>query len=151
MNIENLTEGGFLITKIQQLSQRIFDMLLKEYEINEITAAQGRVIFPIWQKDNLSFQELKKATLLSKATLSYMLDQLEKAGHIQRIRSQDDKRIIFIKLTKLNKDLMERFIQVSNGMKDIFYKGFSDNEIADFEEYLKKVLKNLTTYKKKNI
>lgn len=151
MNIENLTEGGFLITKIQQLSQRIFDMLLKEYEINEITAAQGRVIFPIWQKDNLSFQELKKATLLSKATLSYMLDQLEKAGHIQRIRSQDDKRIIFIKLTKLNKDLMERFIQVSNGMKDIFYKGFSDNEIAAFEEYLKKVLKNLATYKKKNI
>jgi DNA-binding MarR family transcriptional regulator len=149
MKIEKLTEGGFLITKIQQLSQRIFDTLLKEYEIKEITAAQGRVIFPIWQKDNLSFQELKKATLLSKATLSYMLDQLEKAGHIQRIRSQDDKRVIYIKLTKLNKDLMEKFIQVSKGMKDIFYKGFSDNQIAAFEGNLKKVLENLTDYKKK--
>ncbi|MFX0010587.1 MAG: MarR family winged helix-turn-helix transcriptional regulator [Candidatus Hermodarchaeota archaeon] len=150
MKIEKLTEGGFLITKIQQLSQRIFDTLLKEYEIEEITAAQGRVIFPIWQKDNLSFQELKKATLLSKATLSYMLDQLEKGGHIQRIRSQDDKRVIYIKLTKLNKDLMEKFIQVSKGMKDIFYKGFSDNQIATFEENLKKVLDNLTDYKKKD-
>ena len=80
-----------------------------------------------------------------------MLDQLEKVGHIQRIRSEDDKRVIYIKLTKLNKDLKEKFIQVSNGMKDIFYKGFSDNQIDAFEENLKKVLENLTAYTKKNL
>ena len=119
--------------------------------MRELTAAQGRVLFPLWQEDNLSFQVLKKRTLLSKATLSYMLDQLENVGHIERIRSQDDKRIIYIQLTKLNKDLKEKFIQVSNGMKEIFYKGFSDNEIDVFEENLKKVLENLTFYKKEHL
>jgi DNA-binding MarR family transcriptional regulator len=118
--------------------------------VREVTAAQGRVLFPLWQEDNLSFQVLKKRTFLSKATLSYMLDQLENAGHIQRIRSQDDKRVIYIQLTKLNKDLKDKFIQVSNRMKDVFYKGFSNNQIDAFEDNLKRVLENLVGYTKKN-
>ncbi|MFX1500708.1 MAG: MarR family winged helix-turn-helix transcriptional regulator, partial [Promethearchaeota archaeon] len=97
--MERLREGGFLITKIRKLSQRIFDQLLKDYNIVEISAAQGKVMFPLWQKDNISFQELKEKAVLSKATLSYMLDKLEEAGHIERIHSKKDKRTIKIKLT----------------------------------------------------
>jgi len=148
--MEKLREGGFLITKIRLLSQQIFDKLLKDYKIDEISAAQGRVMFQLWRQDNISFQDLKKLTMLSKATLSYMLDNLEKAGHIERIRSEEDKRTIFIKLTKKNKELQEKYIQVSLEMKDLFYKGFSEKEIDDFESYLRRLLENLTKYKEKN-
>jgi DNA-binding MarR family transcriptional regulator len=78
-----------------------------------------------------------------------MLDQLEAAGHIGRIRSKNDKRTLHIKLAKLNKDLKERFIEVSNIMKSMFYNGFSEKEIDEFENYLKKVLQNLINYSKK--
>jgi DNA-binding MarR family transcriptional regulator len=147
--MEKLREGGFLITKIRLISQQIFDKLLKDYKIDEISAAQGRVMFPLWRQDNVSFQDLKKLTMLSKATLSYMLDNLEKAGHIERIRSEGDKRIIFIKLTKKNKELQEKYIQVSLKMKDLFYKGFSEKEIDEFESYLRRLLENLKNYKEK--
>ncbi len=148
--MEKLREGGFLITKVRQLSQRIFDKLLKEHKIDEISAAQGRVMFPLWRQDNVSFQDLKKETMLSKATLSYMLDNLEEAGHIKRIRSEDDKRTIFIKLTKRNKELQDKYLQVSNEMKDLYYKGFSEKEIDEFESYLRLLLDNLTDYGEKN-
>jgi DNA-binding MarR family transcriptional regulator len=147
--MEELREGGFLITKIRLLSQQIFDKLLKEYNIDEISAAQGRVMFPLWRKDNISFQDLKKKAMLSKATLSYMLDKLEEAGHIVRIRSKEDKRTINIKLTEKNIELQDKFIQVSNQMKNIFYKGFSEKEIDEFESYLRRLLENLTSYRKK--
>lgn len=146
--MEKLREGGFLITKIRQLSQRIFNKLLKEYKIDEISAAQGRVIFPLWTQDNISFQDLKKKAMLSKATLSYMLDKLEEAGHIERIPSQDDKRTIKIKLTKKNKVLQDKFLQVSNEMRDIFYKEFSEKEIDEFESYLRRILDNLMKFNK---
>jgi DNA-binding MarR family transcriptional regulator len=124
--------------------------LLKENNIQEISAAQGRVLFPLWIKDNVSFQDLKKRTLLSKATLSYMLDQLEEAGQIKRIRSNDDKRTIFIRLTKMDEDLKRKFFQVSNQMKKIFYKDLTEQEIDDFEEYLNRVLENLIYHRDKN-
>ena len=137
--MEELREGGFLISKIRKLSERIFAKLLRDFNINEISAAQGRVIFPLWQKDNLSFQELKKKTSLSKATLSHMLDSLEEGGHLKRVSSVKDKRTINIKLTKKNKALQDKFLQVSNEMKEIFYKDFSEKEIDEFENYLRKL------------
>jgi len=107
-------------------------------------------MFPLWRQDNMSFQDLKKKTLLSKATLSYMLDALEEAGHIKRIRSEEDKRTIYIKLTKKNKELQDKYLQVSKEMKDIYYKDFSEKEIDEFESYLRRLLDNLTDYNKRN-
>ncbi|MFX1243190.1 MAG: MarR family winged helix-turn-helix transcriptional regulator [Promethearchaeota archaeon] len=147
--MENLREGGFLITKIRQLMLQVFNNLLDDYKIGEITAAQGRVMFPLWQKDNISFQALKKKTMLSKATLSYMLDKLEDAGHIERLRSEEDKRTIYIKLTKKNKELQDRYVQVSKEMSIIFYKGFSEEAIDMLERYLRRILDNLMNYQKK--
>jgi DNA-binding MarR family transcriptional regulator len=145
-----LRKGGFLITKIHQLMLRIFDKLLEEHDIDEITTAQGRVMFPIWREDNISFKDLKKKTMLSKATLSYMLDKLEEAGHVERVRSEVDKRTIYIKLTKKNKELQDKYVQVSLAMKDLFYTGFSEKEIDELESYLRRLLDNLTNYKEKN-
>jgi len=147
--MEKVREGGFLIAKIRKLSERIFAKILQDFNVSEITAAQGRVMFPLWQKDNISFQELKKKTSLSKATLSYMLDNLEKAGHIKRISDANDKRTINIKLTKKNKALQDKFLQVSNEMRDIFYKDFTEEEIDEFEGYLRRLLANLTQYSEK--
>ncbi|MFX1313008.1 MAG: MarR family winged helix-turn-helix transcriptional regulator [Promethearchaeota archaeon] len=148
--MEKLREGGFLISKIKQLSDRIFSKLLREHKAIEINPAQGRVLFPLWRQDNITFHELKKKTLLSKATLSHMLDNLEKEDYIKRIPSQKDKRTIYIKLTKKNNDMLERYLQVSNEMKDIFYKKFSEKEIDIFESYLRRLLNNLNEFSKKS-
>lgn len=148
--MEKLREGGFLMAKIRKLSERIFAKLLRDFKITEISAAQGRVIFPLWQKDDISFQELKTKTALSKATLSHMLDNLEKGGHIKRVRSKKDKRTIYIKLTKKNQSLQDKFLQVSNEMRDIYYKDFSEKDIDEFENYLRKLLDNLTKFSEKN-
>ena len=147
--MEKLTEGGFLVTKIHQLAQRVFSNLLDEYDIHEITAAQGRILFPLWKHDNLSFQELKKKTLLSKSTLSYFLDQLEEAGFIERIHSEDDKRTIKIKLAVMDRGVKEKFINVSNRMKEIYYMNFSEQQIDGFEDNLNRILHNLMLYDKK--
>ena len=148
----NLREGGFLMSKIQKLSSRIFAKLLREYKAIEITPAQGRVMFPLWNstKDKLSFHDLLKMTSLSKATLSHLLDNLEKTGHIKRIRPRgdEDKRTVFIKLTSEDKALQKKYIDVSNQMKDLYYKGFTEEDIDEFEKYLKRLLDNLTDYNK---
>ena len=142
----DLREGGFLISKIQKLSSRIFAKLLREFKAIEINPAEGRVMFPLWLQDNLSFQELLEKTSLSKATLSHLLDNLEKAGHIKRVRSEEDKRTINVKLTKKNSQLQDKYIQVSNKMTELFYNGFAKEEIDEFEAYLKRLLNNLTNF-----
>lgn len=137
-------EGGFLIAKIHQVSGRIFAKILKEYGIDQINPAQGRILFVLWKKDEIPISELAKKTQLSKSTLTSMLDRLEKAGHVTRIRPRKDRRTILLKLTEKDKRLQKVYSRVSDEMINIFYREFSHEEIDEFEDYLKRILANLT-------
>ena len=137
-------QGGFLIAKIHQVSGRIFARILKEAGISEINPAQGRILFALWKKDAIPITELAKKTLLSKSTLTSMLDRLEKAGLITRVPSKKDRRIIRIERTEKDKQLEKVYVQVSDEMTSLFYNGFTSGEIDTFEEKLKRILANLT-------
>jgi DNA-binding MarR family transcriptional regulator len=136
-------EGGFLIAKIHQLSGRILARKLKEYHLDEINPAQGRILFVLWQKEGISIQELAKKTSLGKSTLTSMLDRLEKAGYLTRVPSREDRRKILIKLTQKDKKLQDVYLQVSREMAGLFYHGFSEKEIDEFEAYLRRILDTL--------
>ena len=147
ISVDHMTqqrEGGFLIAKIHQVSGRIFAKILKENGIGQINPAQGRILFVLWKKDEIPISELAKKTQLSKSTLTSMLDRLEKTGHIARVRSEKDRRTILLKLTEKDKRLQKVYSRVSDEMTNIFYREFSHEEIDEFEDYLKRILANLT-------
>lgn len=138
-----IRSGGYLISKIHQLSERIFSRKLKDYNINEINPAQGRILFSLWQEDNITIQQLAKKTALSKSTLTRMLDRLEESGHIMRVFPSNDRRKVLIQLTEENRNMKAAYEEVSLDMTKLFYKGLSDEEIAEFENCLKRIYLNL--------
>lgn len=141
--MQDLKAGGYLIAQIHQLGQRKFAKKLKKYQIIDINPAQGRILFALWKKDGLPIIELAEATSLSKSTLTPMLDRLEEIGHLRRVDSEGDRRKKLIYLTEKNKQLQDVYYQVSLEMKELYYKDFTEKEIDQFEEYLKRVLYNL--------
>ncbi|MHC4334790.1 MAG: MarR family winged helix-turn-helix transcriptional regulator, partial [Planctomycetota bacterium] len=74
------------------------------------------------------------------------LDRLEKMGYVRRQRSKKDRRKILIKRTNKDKTLESKYVQLSQEITKLFYKGFSKSEIDRFESDLAKVLKNLTDF-----
>ena len=138
-------QAGFLMAKIRQVGGRLFEQMLKDYDI-EINSAQGRIMFALWQADNISISELVKKTQLKKSTLTSMLDRLEKMGYVRRQHSKKDRRKILIKRTNKDKNLESRYVELSQEITKLFYKGFSKNEIDRFENDLAKILDNLTDY-----
>ena len=139
------TSGGFLIGKIKQIQGRVFEKLLAEHGINQFNGAQGRILFVLWDHDNIPITELSERTGLAKTTLTGMLDRLEKSGFIGRVFEPEDRRKINIALTGTAKKLRNSYEKVSAQMNEIFYKGFADKEIIDFEKQLERILNNLTT------
>ncbi len=146
-----IRQGGFLVAKIHQLSGRIFTRILKKYNINQINPSQGRILFVIWNNDEISFNELARKTSLGKSTLTSMLDRLEESGHLTRIPSKKDRRTLLLKRTKKDKDLQEIYEQASIEMTKIFYKGFTSKDIDNFEMYLDQIMNNLSSFNIKSI
>ena len=48
--------GGFLVTKIKQLGDRIFEKILSEKNIDAFNGAQGRILYVLWQEDRISIR-----------------------------------------------------------------------------------------------
>lgn len=138
-------EGGFLVSKIHYLGRRIFNQMLKRDEL-DVNPGQGRILYVLWQNDEIPINELAKQTALGKSTLTTMLDRLEAEGHLVRVPSKEDRRIILIKLTEKNRALHERYKRVSQEMTELFYRGFTTKEIDTFEDFLVRILRNLSDH-----
>lgn len=141
--MDELREGGMLVSKIHQVARRVFARKLKEYNIDEINPAQGRILFVLWKNDGIPISMLSEKTLLKKSTLTSMLDRLEDMGYIVRIPSKNDRRKIIIKRTEKDKSFQKLYLQVSKEMTDLFYDGFTEKEIDQVEVWLTKILGNL--------
>ncbi|MDD2620784.1 MAG: MarR family transcriptional regulator [Syntrophomonadaceae bacterium] len=135
--------GGHLISKIHHLSGRVFNKKLKENGIDELNLAQGRIMFVLWRSNGIPIQRLAAETGLGKSTLTSMLDRLEQAGQINRIPSPDDRRQILIVASEKNLVAMKKYVQVSQEMNELFYQGFTADEIDQVESYLQRILNNL--------
>jgi len=146
--MKSQSSGGYLISKINQVSGRIFNKLLREHEI-EINRAQGKIMFTLWKKDGITIKELAKATSLSKSTMTPMLDRLETMGYIKRVPSKTDRRTILIERTEKDKKMQEVYNAISIEMTEISYKDFTEDEIVKFEQYLERVFENLINYESK--
>jgi DNA-binding MarR family transcriptional regulator len=146
--MKDLRKGGFLIGIIQRVSGRIFNKKLKKYKI-ALNSAQGRILFVLWQYENgISFNKLAEEASMGKSTLSSVLGGLENAGHLLREHAPNNRKKIIVKLTEKSKTLRSKYEQVSDEMNDLFYKDFKESEIKQFEDYLTRLVENLTEYEK---
>ncbi|WP_252891750.1 MarR family transcriptional regulator [Thermoclostridium stercorarium] len=73
------------MSRIQHLSRRVFEKLLKESGVDIFNGAQGRILYVLWEHGQLTITEISRLTSLAKTTLTSMLDRMEAGGLIERI------------------------------------------------------------------
>ena len=86
------TRTGFLITQIKQVQGRVFQRLLEDCGVEEFNGPQGRILYVLWQEDNVPIAALVRKTGLAKNTLTVMLARMEAAGLVTRRESPQDRR-----------------------------------------------------------
>jgi DNA-binding MarR family transcriptional regulator len=66
---------------------------------SEISHAQFELLIELDDRGELSAGELALVARLSPASVTQMLDQLAVSGHVERVRSQTDRRVVVTRLT----------------------------------------------------
>lgn len=131
------------MSQIRHLSGRVWEKLLKDCGIDVFNGAQGRILYVLWENEQLTITEIGRLTSLAKTTLTSMLDRMEAGGLIERIPDKRNRRQIFISVTEKAKEYREKYDWISDKASEIFYNGFTDTEITDFENQLRRIIKNL--------
>ncbi|MCI9238480.1 MarR family transcriptional regulator [Lachnospiraceae bacterium 50-23] len=139
MNIQ----GGNIISQIKRLSDRIFERILAMQNIDAFNGAQGRILYVLWQQEHISLRELADRTGLAATTLTSMVDRMETAGLLCRIPDKSDRRRTLLALTDAARELERDYMEVSGRMTEIFYAGFSEEEVIQCEKMLGRIHENL--------
>lgn len=139
----NERQGGFLISKIKSIGGRRFDKILQQKNINAFNGAQGKILYCLWQGEKMTATELSKKSGLAKTTLSAMLARMDEQGLIAIEESPTDKRSVTISLTPAAETLRAEYDNVTREIENIYYKGFTEEEVEQFESYLNRILNNL--------
>ncbi len=121
----------------------MFDKLLRQSGVDVFNGAQGRILYVLWENRNLSITDVSKLTSLSKNTLTSMLDRMECDGLIRRVRDTRNRRRVFVELTDKVVAYRGMYEKISEQTNQIFYSGFDEDEILDFEGKLMRIIENL--------
>ena len=133
------------MSQIKHLSGRIWERLLKESGVDVFNGAQGRILYVLWEHERLTITEIGRLTSLAKTTLTSMLDRMEASGLVERVPDKKNRRQIFIVVTEKAKAYREKYDWLSDKMNEVFYRGFSEAEIIELDDKLRKIVKNLET------
>ena len=86
------TNGGFLVTKIKQLGNRIFEKILSEKTIDAFNGAQGRIPYVLWQEDGISLRSFSVKCGLAITSLTTMLERMENQGDVYKRQALTDRK-----------------------------------------------------------
>jgi DNA-binding MarR family transcriptional regulator len=112
-----------------------------EFKEKNLTSSQVMVIGILSHRKELKTSELSKELGLSNSTVSGILDRLEEKNLIERIRSEEDRRVIKVRINKEFKTSMaSKYMGVEEKITNIINK--SPNEEIDF------ILKGLENLRK---
>ena len=141
--------GGFQVSKIKQLGDRIFEKILAKRGIEAFNGAQGRILYVLFQEDGVPIKTVSEKCGLAITSLTTMLERMEKGGLILRRQDSADKRKTLLFLTDKSRNLEQDYIAVSEEMGDIYYQGFTADEVKAAEEYLNRIRLNLEGWQPK--
>jgi DNA-binding MarR family transcriptional regulator len=96
-----------------------------------LTQAQFDIIATLGNTDGMSYKELGERTLITKGTLTGVIERLEQKGLVERSRSSDDKRSFFVRLTAAGE---ARFREVFPQVVEHGRKLFASYGAADFDK-----------------
>ena len=109
----------------------------------EITTEQWSILYHLWKDDGINQQQLCERTFRDKPSITRLIDNLVKLGLVERKANKNDKRVNFIFLTEVAKNLQQQTIDIANQTMDEALLNITKTEIETVKNVLQKVYDNI--------
>ena len=133
--------------KVAKLFQEVMILfkhsMSKVFEDIGITAPQGMVMGILSQEKMIKITELGSRLSISNSTVSGIVDRLEKQGMVERKRSEQDKRVVYVSASSDFKEMHQNFHKrLEEMIENKMNKGTQEELIKIYEglDSLKKLL-----------
>ena len=128
-----ITDSLAVANQLRPVLLRLARELRKETEQLGVTSRQVTLLWLIRGNPGLSLRELAAEERISAPALSGHVDRLEKAGLLERVRDQGDRRRVGLTLTGEGERLLKRVRARRTTWLADRLRGLDEDEIAAIE------------------
>ena len=104
---------------------------------------QPPVLFALWDQEGLTHTELAERLQNTPATITKMIQRMEKAGFVQRRPDANDQRVSRVYLTEAGRAIQARLQAIWDTMEAETFAGLSDEERLLLRHFLQHIRQNL--------
>lgn len=131
-----------LSAKIREAGNAFLIKKLKEYRFDNLAPSHGDILAVLYKHEKLTMKEIANKIHRTKATVTVLVDKLEKEQLVKREKSAEDSRITYIVLTQKSIDSKPIFEKIAGELNTMLYKNFTEDEAKQLDFLLEKMLKN---------
>jgi DNA-binding MarR family transcriptional regulator len=124
-----------------EVSKLIQQSMRKNFEDSEVTMPQGMVLHILKEYGQMKISDLSDKVHLSKSTVSGIVDRLEKHGLVERTRNDEDRRTVYVSVTKAFEENHKELHKKAE-------ESFEDLLSSATEQDMEKIVEGLSTLKR---
>ena len=130
----------FLLAQVSRLHHQRAHERLDQFGLYR---GQPPVLFALWEKDGQTHSELAEKLGITPATITRMIQRMEKAGFLQRQPDPGDQRLSRVYLSETGRAVRAQLEANFQQMEIETFQGFSAEEQIVLRDYLLRVRENL--------
>jgi len=104
-----------------------------------LTGPQADVIFTLGNTAGMTFKEIGEKTLITKGTLTGVIDRLEHKALVRRVAAEDDRRCTRVVLTPKGERVFEREFPRQIAYLKKRFDGLTKTELKEAEQMLRRL------------
>ena len=132
-----------LITLLSKSGRLMSNRLNKNLQEHEVTSEQWAVLSNLWKKNGQTQQELADLSNKNKASITHLIDNLEKRKLVERLVDENDRRNKLVYLTQEGVDLQETLTKVVDKTMKKITADVDKKELKQCKKALKKMINTL--------
>lgn len=117
-NINQVKDTLSLFKVFKKVMDNIHKNMEEHFKEFNLTGPQIMLIMILFHNGKMKISDLSSKMSLSNSTVSGIVDRLEKQDFVKRIRSKDDRRVVYVEVTsklkkvgKAKRDRIEKSVQ----------------------------------------
>lgn len=114
---------------IKDINSKINQKITESLKATGLTVPQITAIKLIAHHKELTVSQLSEEMCLTKATVSGILDRLENLNIVERTRSNEDKRVVYVKFSEQGSKTAYEIKDLMNSCFDNIFNGVNEEQL----------------------
>ncbi|MEK6265497.1 MAG: MarR family transcriptional regulator [Clostridium sp.] len=125
--MSEISSGLKIFKSLKRVGHMVKQSMVQQFNEMNLTGPQGMMIGILSHDGEMKISDLSEKIGLSNSTVSGIIDRLEKQGLVERTRSIEDRRVVYVNISDKFKEISKkRFCKIEETLENIMEKATAE-------------------------